>query len=1059
MKRKIVKYSGLLLGGLSLIIPGCAPANNVEAPKEEKIEFDDPIHYDEAKPIAYENPTRVIRAEEESIKIPSKVKLHYHNDDNKCLDRRFYTWVTGVDGLERKPLASTWSSTDMEIELDFSVITDYADMPSLFFIIKMAGTWSGQSEDTELQYVNWQDLIEDDTLEVWTIPGEGTSIEIYGTEAETKLPKITTAKFTDFKTIHCTSTIDEKTGKKWVADKYELYAFDKSYFDMTESAQKANKHHYLFKSGKPSGNEFDIKFNYTAKINVQYMIESVFPGYEDKPVRQIVVSYEKLYEDPRFDQYYTYSGNDLGVTYTEGMTTFKVWSPVSATAVVNIYDRGDPISLGLGGNDDKYQYKMTYEKGGVWTAKIVGDLKGKYYTYSLTHSAGTVEAMDPYAKACGINGLRGYIYDNKATDANPEGWNNVPLKWDGNGNYDISCPQDLSVYEVHIRDLTMDETWVSKKNNKRGTYAAFIESGTTYSANGKTVTTGFDHITDLGVKAVQLLPVFDNDNDERPEKMKFNWGYNPLNYNCVDGGYSTDPMNPLTRIVEYKNLVKAFSENGNNTRVIMDVVYNHVSSASASCFTKVMPKYYFRYTEDWSYYDGSGCSNEVKSDSTMMRKYIVDSLCWWATEYKIKGFRFDLMGLIDTWTLRACKEALYAIDPDIVMYGEGWTSGGYHGKTEWKQNDSGEWYQVNGGAYSYTDRNWDTGQVYNSELIYSQLYASSTSPGQVGAFNDDARDNLRGGNDRGFEGISYPKWGWISQGTGDNGTSAQNVTDGMKGMNDKAPGGNPTQTVNYVSCHDNYTAWDQLYYCLAPNGYNSSNARPVGSRPSVDDLVTASLTAHATVMMGNGIAFIQGGEELYRTKNYKYNIEETKKLMAHNEPDASDAIVRPYPDFVHYSETQVYATADVRMYGSDSEYDIVTHNSYKSPDYVNSFKWDRKISVDGTDTSKYIEVWNKMVSLHDDLPKYFYPDNCDTAQLNCWFANGTSASAGAFAMWNGNEEGTRGYYFVFASRDGGSIGIDLAGTKLEISSKDPKSYSNWTLSMDKYTFLVYSKGM
>ena len=1020
MKKRYLTIGACLLGGLALTIPACSP----KLPEEPVEVLDDPISYpdESAAVVDQDEPFSVKRdgsGEETDVGTPKKVILHYHNDDNACLSRRFYTWVTGVDGLERKPDSTVeWTGTDMAITLDYSAITDYADSISLFFIIKMAGTWSGQSEDTELRYEDFADYIVDGVLEVWTIPGEGTSIEIYGSEEETKFPKIQTAKFKDFKTIHCTCTIENEgksNEKRWVPVEYKLYAFDKSYFSGTESYQKSHKDFYLFKSGNPSTNEFDITFNYTAKINVQYVIESIFPGYEER-TQKVIVSSEYLYNNARFEEFYTYKGDDLGMTYTASQTTFKVWSPISAFVTVNIYDSGTPRSLG--GSDACVSYKMTYLKGGVWTAIIPNtpkDLKGKFYTYTLTNCAGTVEAMDPYAKACGINGMRGFVYDKAET--NPEGWDTVSYS-------DISTSQDLSIYEIHIRDLTMDETWVSKKNNQRGTFNAFAESGTTYTKGGKTVKTGFDHIEELGVKAIQLVPVFDHDDDERPEKMKFNWGYNPLNYNCVEGGYSSDPYDPVARIKEYKNLIMAYSKNANNTRVIMDVVYNHVSSAGSSCFTKIMPKYYFRYTDNWEYYDGSGCSNEVKTDATMMSKYIVDSLKWWATEYKIMGFRFDLMGLIDTLTLKAAKEAMYEINPDIFLYGEGWTSGGYHGRYEeipMGDRESGK-FQIGGAENS---------------LIYSQLFETGQSKGYVGGFNNAGRDNLKGSNDDGYAGNPYPTWGFINPknntGTGDRpGT----VADMLKGINNWAPGANPVQTVNYASCHDNYTLWDQLRYTLA-NGYNG-NHTPNGA-PSVQNTVLASIAAHGAVFASNSAAFMQGGEELYRTKSYSYmDPEDLAKLMS----GGAEAVVRPFPDYVHYSDNPevIQATSDVRMYGGD----IVTHNSYKSPDEVNSFKWDRKIEVDGYDTYQYIDTWSKLVKEHEKMSKYGYPDNLNTPKFNVWESTVYNDSNG-LAIWNGNEAGTSGYYIFFANRYGAEIGFGSSFTAEQVIYKN----CNYTIADSK----------
>lgn len=1027
MKNKLLVTSLVLLAGAALVLPPALSAFKLGEVKPE-VDLGPAPTFENERTVDVGNPDIKRAAEEADYVSASKVILHYHNDDKGVLNRRFYTWVTGVDGVERKPDAATWTSEDMTITLDFEEIPEYKDMEGFYFIIKFAGTWSGQSEDMFLSYKEYAPDVTG-LVEVWMIPGEGSKIEIYRTEEETKFPKVKTAKFVDFQTIHC------------VADEiplyYKLYAFDKEYLRGDTQQKAAGKEYRLFKQSQTlTSTEFDIKFNYTAKINIQYVIETEYASNPGR-IQSLIVSCENLYEykpygatESRFDKYYTYDGNDLGATYSQTQTTFKVWSPISSLVVLNIYNTGTPRAFG--GSDLSTGYVMNYTKGGVWQVTLKGDLKGSFYTYSFTHSAGTVEAMDPYAKACGINGIRGYVYDKNSNDANPEGWDSV---WDGSRGV-ISTPQDLSIYEVHIRDLTMDESWKSKAGNERGTYKAFIESGTRLEGHPD-VTTGFDHITELGVKAVQLLPVFDHDDDERPDKMKFNWGYNPLNYNCVEGGYSSDPYDPLVRIKEYKELVKAFYNNGNNTRVIMDVVYNHVSSASASCFTKAMPKYYFRYTENWEYYDGSGCNNEVKTDAKMMSKYIVDSLCWWATEYKIKGFRFDLMGLIDSWTLRAAKEALYAIDPTIYIYGEGWTSGGYHGKYE--LNNDGQ--LINGGT--------------ETALAYKQLYDSNTSHGYVGAFNDRGRNETKGSNDGGYgTGNLYPSWGYVSQGAGDVGGKSNVVADMMKGIHtDK--GGNPMQTINYMSCHDNYTLWDQLSYCLAP-GY--SNKVPTGDA-GVLDVVNASISAHAAVMMSNGVAFMQGGEELYRTKTY--DAEELKKLMEGGE----NAVVRPYPTWPSWDESrkdpetgnpaEVLATDEVLMANGR----VISHNSYKSSDSLNSFKWDRKLSVDGVDVSGYFDVWKAMVHERNNLKRYAYPENCTQGIIDTW-GNGDGSTV--FAMWNAddmNNKNGSGYYFVFANRAGGTIGIGLDNTNLVFKTKDPISYNGGYLKLSPYTFLCYRKTM
>ena len=986
MKKQIIPLGLCLLGAAAMVLPNFLYRPNLSMTKDDvKVveKEDDPITYEKSENavVEYAKLKQVTRGNDDDLKIPNKLILHYFNDDKDCLSRRFYTWVTGYDGVERKPDEADAES--MKITLDFSVITEYAGMPSIFFIIKKAGTWSGQSEDVELKYADFQEQIDASlTLELWTIPGEGSSIEFCISEEETRIPKIATAKFTDWKTIHCVSS-DPSLKPLW----YKVYAFDKTYLNSSEKAQANNKEFYKFKEGVPTTSEFDIVFNYTAKINIQYLIESVYPGFETKPVRKIFASFEYLYKTSRFTNFYTYSGDDLGMTYSPTQTTFKVWSPISASVILNIYDVGAPKSIDPEGSDVGRPSPMYYTGHGVWELTVKGDLAGKYYTYKVTNPGGTnIEAMDPYAKACGLNGVRAYIYDKDAANANPEGWDSVPDKWDGKPGYDIKSPNELSIYEAHIRDLTMDSSWTG--TSKPGTYAAFAEKGTTYSENfngqNYTVKTGFDHIEELGVTAVQLLPVFDHDDDERPEKMKFNWGYNPLNYNCVEGGYSTNPKDPLNRIVEYKQLIKNFSENASHTRVIMDVVYNHVSSASSSCFTKLMPKYYFRYDANWNYTDGSGCSNEVKTEAPMMSKFIVDSLKWWASEYKIKGFRFDLMGLIDTGTMAAARKALNNIDPDIYIYGEGWTSvAGYNG-------DAGT-----GGS--------------DSAAVYSVLYPDAAG-GYVGAFNDSGRDAIRGGNDHGYgTNNSYPNWGYISQGKDDGASKMDTIYDMFQGLH-TGKGGNPNQCINYVSCHDNYTVWDQFRYCLAGNGYDDrtsakydNSGRPrSGGEPAINDLVAASISAHGLVMASNGVAFIQGGEEIYRTKTISDKDNDAQGIKATPEyadlmKGGDEAYVRPFPDFETYDPTftaSALATGEVRMYGTN---EMVSHNSYKLPDSVNSFKWDRKIHIGNTLTYDKIETWKTMVNKRKEITKYDY-SSYGTAGFSKWVNDGKYE--GMFGMWN-----------------------------------------------------------
>lgn len=793
----------------------------------------------------------------------------------------------------------------------------------------------------------------------------------------------------------------------------------------------------LLKTGTPTTKDFDIKFNYIAHVNVQYVVETEYESH-DKTKSIIVTSYN-LYEDKNFETYYTYNGDDLGCTYGSDKTTFKVWAPTAGAVILNVYNKGTPKTPGNKQSGNIHiSYPMTMQPGGVWEKTLLTtgydeyepeqSLNGKYYTYTIYNSEGVNEVCDPYAKACGVNGIRGMILDFSTT--NPEGWDNIPLKWDGTDR-DIKTPQELSIYEIHVRDLTADETWDNNpdfEEEERGTYKAFAQKGTTYTGKnlaGKDVTvkTGFDHIEELGVNAIQLMPVYDQDNNEfyyyykrddegNPTQEQvyvqrsydgdeelhydYNWGYNPLNYNCVEGGYSSNPEDGALRVKEFKELIMAYANNANKTRTIMDVVYNHVSSVSNTNFTKIMPRYYFRFdTANDIYFDGSGCSNETKTEAPMMTKFVVDSLVWWATEYKIKGFRFDLMELISSKVLDAAREKLYAIDPDIYMYGEGWSLG-YNGKWD---PDNG---YTNGSTYS----------IYK----YQQPAANKVL---LGGFNNGGRDNFKGGNDQdGYHGNHKPAWGFMSQGSGDVEDKATKVGQMLTGFNCYEEKNNPTQdarqTINYGSCHDNYTLYDQFSYTLTDGAVSETSAT---NAPSVTDVMDASITVNCSVMMSNGVAFMLGGEEIFRTK------------------------VEDHPELSRYDEDYV------KMHGV-----CISHNSYKSSDFTNSFKWNRKILVEGYNGSKAdnyaMSIYQKAISLRKEIAKnnLFTPGskNSDSSKCNYFNAGGTS-----LAFYLG------GYVTFISGRGDSSVSwVDKASQKLN----GVGAYVNkegGTVYLGKYAFGTY----
>lgn len=522
--------------------------------------------------------------------------------------------------------------------------------------------------------------------------------------------------------------------------------------------------------------------------------------FADSTIRNAEVTITALYGTDAFNSLYYYDG-ELGAIYTSQSTTFKVWSPVSNKIVLNIYQNGNGSDVAM------LTREMTKGEKGVFQTTLEGDCAALYYTYTVYNSTylNGQEIVDPYAKSAGLSGTRGQIVDFSAT--NPEGWDEVTPH--------AYSAQDLIVWETHVADVTSSSTWNGTEAN-RNKFLGLIEQGTTYtSASGKKVCTGFDHIKELGVNAVQLIPVFDQQNNE--DSMIFNWGYNPLNYNVLEGGYSSNPTDGYARIKEFKQVVKAFNDTGIN--IIMDVVYNHVSAAAGSNFDVLMPGYYFRYDSNGALSNGSGCGNETASEHAMFRKFMIDSVCFLAKEYKLGGFRFDLMGLHDITTMNLLHEALVEINPSIVVYGEPWEGGSTTLATSLQAD------QANG----------------------SQLH--------VGQFNDKFRDALIKGGLNGKQEL-----GWL---TNDKKVQAADVDDIVLGLcgSVKASGvTDPGMVVNYVTCHDNYTLYDRI---IATGVFDVTD--------DADKIAQMVVLAEAMVLTSNGTSFMLAGDEFLRTKGGNSN--------------------------------------------------------------------------------------------------------------------------------------------------------------------------------------------
>ncbi len=520
---------------------------------------------------------------------------------------------------------------------------------------------------------------------------------------------------------------------------------------------------------------------------------------------------EHEYSTARFNELYFYDKNDLGVTYSKAHTQFKVWAPTADKVAVKLYEEG------LGENFIK---KMSMYKGvsGTWELIVEEDLNEVYYTYEVTIKDTVNETIDPYAKAAGANGVRGMILDLSRT--NPKGWTEDKKP-------EFKEDTDAIIYELHVRDLSMNHD--SGIENK-GKFLGVAETGTVSSSG---LTTGMEHMKELGITHVHLLPVFDYHtvDETQLQTPQFNWGYDPQNYNLPEGSYSTDPFHGEVRIKEFKQMVKALHDNG--LRVIMDVVYNHTFANEESSFHKIVPEYYHRVVNG-KFSDGSACGNETASERSMVRKFIVDSVVYWATEYHIDGFRFDLMALHDIDTMNAVREAVNKIDPSILLYGEGWT-GDASVLPEEKQALKVHTYQLN----------------------------------RVGAFSDDMRDAIKGsvfeGEERGFvsgeEGLEEAiKFGVVAA------TSHPQVKDFVAWTH------NPGQCINYTSVHDNYTLWDKLAMSCKDT--------------TEEERIRMNKLSAAIILTSQGVPLFQAGEEILRSKP----VEGEEGMYDHNSYISSDNV-------------------------------------------------------------------------------------------------------------------------------------------------------------------------
>ncbi|PDZ29909.1 type I pullulanase [Bacillus toyonensis] len=710
----------------------------------------------------------------------------------------------------------------------------------------------------------WIENIKDGRAEVWILSGDE---KVYNSKPSSDLT-IQKATIDSFNEITVTTNVpfnikEQKIEIEGIKIK-EINPFDKNGGDITNKVKIITEQ------------KIDLKQTYKVKI------ENL--AYTNTEIGKVIRSEE-------FDKLFYYSGNDLGNIYSPQHTKFRVWAPTASEAKLVTYKKWN----------DKIGTEINMQQGekGTWKAEIKGNQKGLFYTYKVKIGDKWTEAVDPYVRAASVNGDKGVVIDLNETN---------PKKWKANKK-----PEDAIIYELHVRDLSIQpESGIKQK----GKYLGVTEKGT---KGPEGVKTGLDHMKDLGVTHVQFLPIFDyaSVNEETLNEPQYNWGYDPKNFNVPEGSYSTNPYEPTVRITELKQMIQVLHDN--NLRVVMDVVYNHMYNAAESNFHKLVPGYYYRYNEDGTFANGTGVGNDTASERKMMRKFMVDSVTYWAKEYNLDGFRFDLMGIHDYETMNEIRKAVDQIDPSIILHGEG----------------------------------WDLNTPLAAELKANQKNAEKMKG--IAHFNDNIRDGLKGSvfeeKENGFVNGKQNMEDRIKKG----------ITAGIDYDTNSSTYQDPEQVLTYVEAHDNHTLWDKLELT---NPGDSAEVRKQMHKLSSSILLTSQ-----------GIPFLHAGQEFMRTKYGDHNsykspdsinqMDWLRRAAYNNEVDYMKGLIdlrKKYPAFRMTSTEQIKkhisfidAPKNVIAYsidgkgnGNKNENFMVAHNANReSVDITLPSKGPWKVLVDG----------------------------------------------------------------------------------------------------------------
>ncbi|AJD92663.1 pullulanase [Jeotgalibacillus malaysiensis] len=688
------------------------------------------------------------------------VTLHYYRFDGNYEGWNLWAWPGDGDGQE----IQFTGEDDFGLTADFTVSSDELFNKVGFIVKKTEGenAWADQENgDRFITKIN-----EDGTAEIWIVQSDKGVY--YDTKYIDSTPRIVSATIDEVNEITLTTNLPIDTA----ADDPGITLNGLTIADIRP-----------FDGTDPVTNKVTIETVEDIDLTQTYTIETDFFG-------DATVQVGKVVRSESFDDMYFYDGDDLGNTYTEEQTDFRLWAPTASEARLVLYDTWDAA--------EGKEIVMDAAEKGTWTASVEGDLHNQLYTYKVKIGDEWREAVDPYVRSTSVNGDKGAVLDLDRT--NPEDWETFSKG---------ENPEDATIYELHVRDLSIQpESGIENK----GKYLGVTEKGTT---GPEGYATGLDHILNLGVSHVQFLPIYDyrTVDETNLDTPQFNWGYDPKNYNTPEGSYSTDPYDPEVRVTELKEMIQTLHDE--DLGVIMDVVYNHMYAVNESNFHQLVPGYYFRYNEDGSLANGTGVGNDTASERKMMQKFIVDSVSYWAEEYEMDGFRFDLMGIHDTDTMNEVREALDEIDPSIIVLGEG----------------------------------WDLNTPLDAELKANQKNAEDMD--RVAHFNDTLRDGAKGSvwedTDPGF----------INGKQGMEEIMRQSVAGGIDYDDSFATYRDPDQVVQYVEAHDNLTLWDKL--------------EKTNPDATLEEMKSMHKLGSSIVLTSQGISFIHAGQEFMRTKGGDHN--------------------------------------------------------------------------------------------------------------------------------------------------------------------------------------------